>query len=81
MIRAKHWNLGFSGELLLLGGSVAGLSNAQELSGTLKKVHDTGTVVLGYRAIIHSIFVSECARRTYRIFHRSWTRDRRRDEQ
>jgi ABC-type amino acid transport substrate-binding protein len=46
MIRARHlfWIFqwaAFSG--------VVGLLNAQELSGTLKKVHDTGTVVIGYR--------------------------------
>jgi ABC-type amino acid transport substrate-binding protein len=34
---------------LLVGGSATGLLNGQELSGTLKKVHDTGTVTIGYR--------------------------------
>jgi ABC-type amino acid transport substrate-binding protein len=33
----------------LVGGSATGLLNGQELSGTLKKVHDTGTVTIGYR--------------------------------
>jgi ABC-type amino acid transport substrate-binding protein len=33
----------------LAGASVIGLVNGQELKGTLKKAHDTGTVVLGYR--------------------------------
>lgn len=48
MSRANHRSSGF---LLaaLVGCNVAGLLNGQELSGTLKKVHDSGTVVLGYR--------------------------------
>jgi ABC-type amino acid transport substrate-binding protein len=33
----------------LAGCSVVGLLNGQEMGGTLKKVHDTGTVVIGYR--------------------------------
>ena len=33
----------------LAGYSVVGLLNGQELSGTLKKVHDSGTVIIGYR--------------------------------
>jgi ABC-type amino acid transport substrate-binding protein len=31
------------------GCGVVGSLNGQELSGTLKKIHDTGTVVIGYR--------------------------------
>ncbi len=48
MIRAWHL-LGFFLWAAFAGGGVVGLSNAQELSGTLKKVHDSGTVVIGYR--------------------------------
>ena len=33
----------------LLPVSAVGLLKGQELSGTLKKVHETGTVVIGYR--------------------------------
>ena len=33
----------------LVGFSEVGLLNGQELSGTLKKVHDSGTVSIGYR--------------------------------
>jgi ABC-type amino acid transport substrate-binding protein len=33
----------------LAGFSEVGLLNGQELSGTLKKVHDSGTVIIGYR--------------------------------
>jgi ABC-type amino acid transport substrate-binding protein len=33
----------------LAGCASVGLLNGQELSGTLKKVHETGTVVIGYR--------------------------------
>lgn len=33
----------------LVGWTAVGLLNGQELSGTLKKVHETGTVVIGYR--------------------------------
>jgi ABC-type amino acid transport substrate-binding protein len=48
MIRA--WRLfGFFLWAAFAGNGVVGLLNAQELSGTLKKVHDTGTVVIGYR--------------------------------
>jgi ABC-type amino acid transport substrate-binding protein len=32
-----------------LGYTLAGSAGGQELSGTLKKVHDTGTVIIGYR--------------------------------
>jgi ABC-type amino acid transport substrate-binding protein len=33
----------------LVGCTAGGLLNGQELSGTLKKIHETGTVVIGYR--------------------------------
>src|SRR5580704_11025263 len=33
----------------LAGSASVGLLNGQELSGTLKKVHEAGTVVIGYR--------------------------------
>jgi ABC-type amino acid transport substrate-binding protein len=48
MTRARHRSWVF---LLaaFAGCNVVGLLNGQELSGTLKKIHDTGTVVIGYR--------------------------------
>jgi ABC-type amino acid transport substrate-binding protein len=33
----------------LVGCTAGGLLNGQELSGTLKKIHETGTVMIGYR--------------------------------
>jgi ABC-type amino acid transport substrate-binding protein len=48
MIRARHL-FGFLLWVMLAGGGFVGLLKAQELSGTLKKVHDNGTVVIGYR--------------------------------
>ena len=48
MIRAWHL-FGFFLWAAFAGDGAVGLLNAQELSGTLKKVHDTGTVVIGYR--------------------------------
>jgi ABC-type amino acid transport substrate-binding protein len=48
MIRAWH-SFGVFLWAAFAGGGALGLLNAQELSGTLKKVHDTGTVVIGYR--------------------------------
>jgi ABC-type amino acid transport substrate-binding protein len=48
MIRA--WRLfGFFLWAAFAGDGVVSMLNAQELSGTLKKVHDTSTVVIGYR--------------------------------
>src|SRR3984885_8664727 len=35
--------------VVLAGGSMVGFASGQELGGTLKKVHDTGTVAIGYR--------------------------------
>jgi ABC-type amino acid transport substrate-binding protein len=48
MIRARHrcWVFLLAA---LVGCSAVGLLHGQELRGTLKKVHDTGTVVIGYR--------------------------------
>jgi ABC-type amino acid transport substrate-binding protein len=48
MIRGWHL-FGFFLWAAFAGNGVVGLLSAQELSGTLKKVHDSGTVVIGYR--------------------------------
>jgi ABC-type amino acid transport substrate-binding protein len=46
----RGWRLfGFFLWAAFAGNGVVGLLSAQELSGTLKKVHDSGTVVIGYR--------------------------------
>ena len=48
MTRARYrfWFLVWAA---VAGYSAVGLLNGQELSGTLKKIHETGTVVIGYR--------------------------------
>jgi ABC-type amino acid transport substrate-binding protein len=48
MTRARYrfWFLGWAA---VAGYSAVGLLNGQELRGTLKKIHETGTVVIGYR--------------------------------
>ena len=38
-----------AGSLLLAGALVAGQASAQELTGTLKKIKETGTITIGYR--------------------------------
>jgi ABC-type amino acid transport substrate-binding protein len=48
MPRAPHRSWVFLW-VALVGCTTVGLLNGQELSGTLKKVHQTGTVVIGYR--------------------------------
>jgi ABC-type amino acid transport substrate-binding protein len=48
MPRAPHRFLVFLW-VTLVGCIAVGLLDGQELSGTLKKVHETGTVVIGYR--------------------------------
>jgi ABC-type amino acid transport substrate-binding protein len=48
MTRRRH-RFGVWLGVTLAGVSLIGLVNGQELKGTLKKAHDTGTVVLGYR--------------------------------
>ena len=35
--------------LVLSAGLAAGLANAEELTGTLKKIKETGTITIGYR--------------------------------
>ena len=44
--------------LAMAAAFCAAQANAEELTGTLKKVKETGTITIGYRDFVDSVFLS-----------------------
>ena len=63
--------------LALAAALSAGQANAQELTGTLKNIKDTGAITLGFRDFVDSVLLSRRQPEADRLRHGHLLQDRR----